>query len=141
MKLLLKHIGVIQSAEIELDGVTVLAGFNGTGKSTVSNKMDIWKKALNSIFIARMIINQKISLDYLSQHAVFFVVHKDMPPMEMNDKERILRESAKLAGTELVLWELKNFKDKLYREIHTIPASEFRTKWLPTIWEQETIKS
>ena len=26
------------------------------------NKMDIWKKALNSIFIARMIINQKISL-------------------------------------------------------------------------------
>lgn len=39
MKLEVKNIGLIREAEIELDGVTVLAGFNGTGKSTVSKSL------------------------------------------------------------------------------------------------------
>ena len=39
MKLTMKNIGVIRDAEIELDGITVLAGFNGTGKSTASKAL------------------------------------------------------------------------------------------------------
>ncbi|MBQ9348934.1 MAG: AAA family ATPase [Oscillibacter sp.] len=39
MKLEVKNIGLIREAEIELDGVTVLAGFNGTGKSTISKAL------------------------------------------------------------------------------------------------------
>ncbi|MBQ6207150.1 MAG: AAA family ATPase [Oscillospiraceae bacterium] len=39
MKLTMKNIGVIRDAEIELDGITVLAGLNGTGKSTTSKAL------------------------------------------------------------------------------------------------------
>lgn len=39
MKLTMKNIGVIRDAEIELDGITVLAGLNGTGKSTASKAL------------------------------------------------------------------------------------------------------
>ena len=39
MKLTMKNIGVIRDAEMELDGITVLAGFNGTGKSTTSKAL------------------------------------------------------------------------------------------------------
>ena len=43
MKLHLENIGLIQDATIEMQGITVIAGENGTGKSTVG-------KALYSIF-------------------------------------------------------------------------------------------
>ena len=39
MKLTMKNIGVIRDGEIELDGITVLAGLNGTGKSTASKAL------------------------------------------------------------------------------------------------------
>lgn len=43
MKLHLENIGLIQDATIEMQGITVIAGENGTGKSTVG-------KALYAIF-------------------------------------------------------------------------------------------
>lgn len=43
MKLRLKGIGKIESAEVALDGITVIAGENNTGKSTVG-------RALFSVF-------------------------------------------------------------------------------------------
>ena len=53
MKLTMKNIGVIRDAEIELDGITVLAGFNGTGKSTVS-------KALYGVIAPYVNLSKKI---------------------------------------------------------------------------------
>ncbi|MBQ9521116.1 MAG: ATP-binding protein [Oscillospiraceae bacterium] len=53
MKLTMKNIGVIRDAEIELDGITVLAGFNGTGKSTVS-------KALYGVIAPYVNLSEKI---------------------------------------------------------------------------------
>ena len=35
MKLKLKNIGKLQETEIDIDGITVIAGKNNTGKSTV----------------------------------------------------------------------------------------------------------
>lgn len=54
MNLTLNNIAVIQEAKIELDGITVLAGYNGTGKSTIS-------KALYSIISAYVNLPEKIS--------------------------------------------------------------------------------
>lgn len=54
MKLTMKNIGVIRDAEIELDGITVLAGFNGTGKSTVS-------KALYGVIAPYINLSDKIA--------------------------------------------------------------------------------
>lgn len=35
MKFTLKNIGIIQNAEIELNGLTVITGYNDSGKSTI----------------------------------------------------------------------------------------------------------
>ncbi len=43
MKLHLKNVGKVRSAAIEINGITVIAGENNTGKSTVG-------KALFSVF-------------------------------------------------------------------------------------------
>ena len=39
MKLKIKNIGKIEQADIEIKGITVIAGLNNTGKSTVSRSL------------------------------------------------------------------------------------------------------
>ena len=39
MQLSLKNIGKLKQAEIEINGITVIAGENNTGKSTVSRAL------------------------------------------------------------------------------------------------------
>ena len=56
MKLKLKNIGKLQETEIDIDGITVIAGKNNTGKSTVG-------KSLYCIFSSMYDVNQKIEDD------------------------------------------------------------------------------
>ena len=69
MILSLKNIGKVESAKVELNGITVIAGENDTGKSTIG-------KALYSIFngfykiessiIAQIITTNKLHIDTLA---------------------------------------------------------------------------
>ena len=45
MKLLVENVAKIQHAEVAVDGISILAGYNGTGKSTIS-------KALSGVIAA-----------------------------------------------------------------------------------------
>ncbi len=56
MKLSLKNIGKIGSASVDIDGITVIAGANNTGKSTVG-------KALFSVFNGLYGIDEKIAFE------------------------------------------------------------------------------
>lgn len=56
MKLKLKNIGKLTEAEINIDGITVIAGKNNTGKSTVG-------KSLYCIFSSMYDVNNKIAKD------------------------------------------------------------------------------
>lgn len=56
MKLTLKNIGKIQDASVEINGITVIAGENDTGKSTIG-------KVLYSIFNSFYNIDKKILLE------------------------------------------------------------------------------
>lgn len=56
MKLKLKNIGKLKEADITIDGITVIAGKNNTGKSTVG-------KSLYCIFSSMYDVNQKIEDD------------------------------------------------------------------------------
>ncbi|MBA5249383.1 MAG: ABC transporter ATP-binding protein, partial [Gammaproteobacteria bacterium] len=47
MKLTIKNIGTIKEAEIELSGLTVIAGENDSGKSTVGKLMFSIVKAIS----------------------------------------------------------------------------------------------
>lgn len=58
MRLKLKNIGKVKSADIELSGITVIGGENNTGKSTVG-------KALFSIFNTFYNKDQKIHDEYV----------------------------------------------------------------------------
>lgn len=65
MKLSLKNIGLLKEAELEINGITVIAGLNGTAKSTVS-------KSLYTIFNGMSQINKKIEGERLkSLHNLF----------------------------------------------------------------------
>lgn len=54
MKLVLKNIGKVQNATVEINGITVIAGENDTGKSTVG-------KALFSVFNSFYNIDKKLA--------------------------------------------------------------------------------
>lgn len=56
MKLLLKNIGKIKESKIQIDGITVIAGENNTGKSTVG-------KTLFTIFDCLLRIDEKIKTE------------------------------------------------------------------------------
>lgn len=58
MKLNIKNLGIVKEADIEINGITVLAGENSTGKSTIS-------KALFSTFNGLYNIDKKIENDKL----------------------------------------------------------------------------
>ena len=56
MKLSLRNIGKIDEATVEIDGITIIAGENNTGKSTVG-------RALFSVFNSFCGIDGKIKLE------------------------------------------------------------------------------
>jgi hypothetical protein len=65
MKLKLKNIGKIESANINIEGITVIAGLNCTGKSTISHTLFAALQSLNEI--PRQSVLQ-IFLDELDGH-------------------------------------------------------------------------
>jgi predicted ATPase len=63
MELQLKNIGMIKEANIKLDGLTVIAGENDTGKSTVGKALYLMIKSRNKSFLSNLITEH--SLDTL----------------------------------------------------------------------------
>lgn len=55
MKLIIKNVGKLKNAEVEINGITVIAGENNTGKSTIS-------KTLFSLFYGFYDLDKKISM-------------------------------------------------------------------------------
>ena len=49
MKLKLKNIGKIESANIDIEGITVIAGLNCTGKSTINHALFAALQSLSEI--------------------------------------------------------------------------------------------
>ena len=54
MKIRLKNIGLIDNSEVEINGITIIAGINATGKSTIG-------KALYSVFNSLQNIYDKVN--------------------------------------------------------------------------------
>lgn len=92
MKFEIKNIGKIKTANLELNGITVIAGENNAGKSTLG-------KALYSIFNGMSELNQKIEIDrfasiervlenYIEGENDFFIEHEDY----RNSSEKIIKE-------------------------------------------------
>ncbi|MBF9662051.1 AAA family ATPase, partial [Streptococcus pseudopneumoniae] len=77
MKLTIENIGNVKNAEIEINGISVIAGQNGTGKSTIS-------RSLFSIFSANYDVIKKISNDRTK--AINDFLEDYLSDIEMNRK-------------------------------------------------------
>ena len=98
MKLTLKNIGKIREATVELNGITVIAGGNDTGKSTVG-------KALYCLFNSLYQIDDTIRRE--QEHSIkealknnknlfFGLKEKALPQMILSQKEQYLKDEDKL---------------------------------------------
>ena len=68
MKLIIKNIGKLKNAEVEINGITVITGENNTGKSTVG-------KVLWSIFSSFYKINEQIAIE--KQESIEKIIFND----------------------------------------------------------------
>ena len=125
-------------AYLQANGIHWFIEFkNQDVKGVYGKRVDLWKKAYDSISTVRMALDQEITLDKLCQNAILLVVYQDNKPESEHFKR--LREKGALWGkiTEFIRDGLRPLEGKLYREVHTIPATEFRQKWIPRIWGGE----
>lgn len=106
MELKIRNVGKIDSADIEIKGITIIAGLNGTGKSTVS-------RSLFAIFHSFSNISRKINWE--KQYAIeklFFSSNYFLEIYFINERDKSIEEiSAILAGKT----DKKNVYDILVR--------------------------
>ena len=121
-------------AYLKANGIYWFIEFKNQYARAISQKtiQQIWRKAYDSISTVRMAIDQTIPLDELCQNAKFLVVFRDE---EEKGLDAFKRKTAGLAKEEYPIYlELRKIEGKLYREVHTIPVTEFQDTWIPQIW-------
>lgn len=134
MKLKLKNIGKLKEADIKIDGITIIAGKNNTGKSTVG-------KSLYCIFSSLYDVNKKIEEDRrnyirreiervfinnsLGVRSMFFHIYDEIIENIINNA---IEENFEAAKEQIlfILQELskKNKESNIKRKIN-IPNDEF----------------
>lgn len=128
MKLIIDDIGNVKHAEIEINGITTIAGYNGTGKSTIS-------RSLFSIFSAHYEVIKKISKDrtksinqilsnYLSDVEVNWETYSARGQVRRIAPRRIVSELIETISKNLLLILDENVGE-LYRDTlkHSIAES------------------
>ena len=117
MKLIIDNIGNVKHAEIEIKGITTIAGYNGTGKSTIS-------RSLFSIFSANYDLFNKISSDrtksinqilskYLSDIEVDWETYPERRQFRRIAPRQVVRELIKTISDNLLL-----IIDESYGKLH-----------------------
>lgn len=145
MKLILKNIAKIKAADVELNGITVIAGENDTGKSTVG-------KALYSVFNSmynvggqihhekvRSIANAILSY-YTMQHGAGVSVHINLHYKEIDD--RFMSGDMQLDVIESGLMEmLHGYRDDEDVDRDTIENTAKRIKDIIGVPDEEIFKT
>ena len=90
MKLTIKNIGAIEEADIELSGLTVIAGENDSGKSTVGKLMFSITKAIGK-YKDEIKEDKENDIEEAVEH-IYFSIEKDV----FRDEKFRLKESKKL---------------------------------------------
>ena len=78
----IENVGIVKNASIEVDGITVIAGMNGTGKSTVSKSlfaaMNAKKKLRDKILDDKSDEIRECLVEWISSNAVSYT-HLTLP--------------------------------------------------------------
>ena len=127
MKLVLKNVGKVQNAAVEINGITVIAGENDTGKSTVG-------KALFSVFNSFYNIDRKIMSERANSiDNQLFAVSKDF-----RSGWFFLTDYSELTKEIISLVKQKKSEEELRKKISDI-ISEYNKKKSNTLYP--TLKS
>ncbi|MFK5975339.1 MAG: AAA family ATPase [Sulfurovum sp.] len=120
MQLQLKNIGMIKEASVKIDGLTVIAGENDTGKSTVGKAL-FFIKEFQNLFIDKLNYKDEIDkkskykekLEGLVEKLTDFADDIDEPDFDnMNNLEDILNFGSSMSG-------VTSSFEKLTKEIET----------------------
>lgn len=103
MKLKLRNIGIIQEAEIKIDGITLIAGQNDTGKSTIGKILYALIKGFN----------QDISLFQEEKNRIIAFYYQD-----------ILKELKKNWSDDISNYQTNEINDEWINEIETLIAGD-----------------
>ena len=85
MKITVRNIGIIKNADVEINGITVIAGENNTGKSTVG-------KALYAVFNSYYNINEQIIAERI-------LSIENILDYNMFNKQRFVADTSEIAKT------------------------------------------
>mgnify|MGYP004447481591 FL=1 len=140
MKIELENIGLVEKAEIAIDGISVIAGENGSGKSTIG-------KALFSTFNgffnlnekvnqARMVSIRNIVNDFINQNCeVDFSLQLDFSTKIaegiLNKRDSFVKDSSSLK--KFIFESLKNFSDRHEVDENEDDAKDEIETFLPKI--------
>ncbi len=126
MKLKLKNIGKITSAEVEIAGITVIAGPNSTGKSTISKSLFAMFNSLHNLS-QKVKKEQEISIRQLFSNNI-----------DEYFKEFVLIENKKISPEDLsaLLVGVSEKKD-IIEEINRIPKKRIEYEILQSSFQKE----
>lgn len=145
MKLKLKNIGKIVSAEIEISGISIIAGLNSTGKSTISRSLFAMFNSLHNLSgkvkLARKDAIQKILMSSNNFIDIFLfnddvkISYQDLSTLltELNDSENIIRVMEQYNVPI-------NFYEPIIKEIvryNSVPQENIEEEIILEIFEKE----
>jgi len=107
MELQLKNIGMIKEANVKIDGLTVIAGENDTGKSTVGKVFYVVLKSLKETYSNELMMGKKAN-DFIAYMNIYF---------SKIFKEQLFPKNA------FILFEEMEYKASIYVEYSTISSN------------------
>ena len=141
MKLRIQNFAKVKDADIILDGITVIAGKNNTGKSTVGKVLDSMYNSTNNLDMKmkrarklrlRNILSQKLNYAgnavHLSPTVIAETVDNIFDANDDNEVVYILKKLVEYALSDIDKIDSKNFLNELigeYEEIQSIPDEIF----------------
>lgn len=157
MKLSIKNFAKIKEAEIEINGITIIAGENNTGKSTIGKIMYCLCSVFKDIDMKiaeekkRAIARSLLNNEYIRQNVLPFSeeessinimeIVNEIFTMKVDELEKYLNNSD-IEYSSKTINELKNainFKDNELRSliIRRQFSNEFNNQFLPVIKNKE----
>lgn len=141
MNLRIRNFAKVKNADIILDGITVIAGKNNTGKSTVGKVLDSMYNSTNNLdtkmkrarkLRLRNILSQKLNYAgnsvHLSPTVITETVNNLFEANDDNEAAYILERLVEYALSDIDIIDNKNFLKELiseYKEIQSIPDEIF----------------